>query len=116
MRIDLDYPPTTNTMYPTGKNGKRRLSEKGRQYRNSVLACVLEQHGVFKPLEGNLKITIGLIPPDRRKRDLDNCFKAILDSLGYANCFLDDRQIKEIHGFMREPGKGGKCAVLIEQL
>lgn len=51
--------------------------------------------------------------PDKRKRDLDNCAKIVLDSLKYANVFLDDDQIMELHMYKLEKVKGGKCEVEI---
>lgn len=124
MKLTLPYPPSVNTLYYSGFDKKRHLSEKGRAYKKNVYADVLEQHGVFKPLTGPLSATIKIWVPDKRKRDLDNTFKILLDntfkilldSLKYANVYLDDDQIMQIHGYKLEKVKGGKCIVEIEEL
>lgn len=112
MTFDLPYPPTLNTLYATVR-GKRVLSKAGRLYRNEVYGRVLEQHGLFKPMTGPIKAIIRLWVPDKRKRDLDNCLKAVFDSLKAANVFLDDDQIVTIHAYRLEKEEGGRCCVEI---
>lgn len=116
MTFELPFPPTVNKMFPSGKNGRRFLSAKGEAYRNEVYGRTLEQHGVFKPLTGPIRATVELFPGDKRKRDIDNYSKALFDSLKHANVYMDDSQIKETHHYMREPGKEGRCIVIIEEL
>ena len=114
IRLELPFPPTVNKMWPPKKGGGRHLSAAGRQYRENVYALTLEQLGIFKPLQGRIRATVELVPPDRRKRDIDNYNKALFDSLAHANCFMDDEQIKELHVYMREPGKDD-CIVILEE-
>lgn len=116
MKFSLSYPPSVNTLYYTGFDKKRHLSDKGRAYKKMLYADVLEQHGIFKPLMGPLSATIKIWVPDKRKRDLDNTFKILLDSLKYANVYLDDDQIVQIHGYKLGKVKGGKCTVEIREL
>ena len=116
MKLELAYPPTANTMFPTNKQGRRFLSPKGKTYRQGVYADVLEQHGIFKPLQGPLRVTVDFYVPDKRKRDLDNLFKALFDALKHANVYMDDQQIVQIHAFKREVVKGGRCELLLEEL
>ena len=116
MKLELAYPPTANTMFPTNKQGRRFLSNKGKLYRQGVYADVLEQHGIFKPLQGPLRVTVDMFVPDKRVRDLDNTFKALFDALKHANVYMDDDQIVEIHAFKRDVVKGGKCDILLEEL
>lgn len=40
-----------------------------------------------------LSLTIDAYPPDRRKRDLDNILKSLLDALQHAGIYSDDSQI-----------------------
>ncbi len=112
--LTLPYPPTANTMFPSGKNGRRYLSDKGRKYRQEVYARTLEQLGIFKPLQGPISVTIGLYPPDKRKRDLDNNFKAVFDALEEANVYMDDSQIETIHAYRRDVVKGGNCIIQLK--
>lgn len=116
MKLELPYPPTLNTMYPTGRSGRRFLSKKGKDFKNEVYALTLEQHGIFKPFTGPVSATIHLAVPDLRKRDLDNTFKAIFDALKHANVYMDDEQVVEIHAYKLPKVKGGTCRVDIERI
>lgn len=53
-------------------------------------------------ITGKVAVRIEFYPPDNRKRDLDNQFKCLLDSLVKAGCIEDDSHIVEIHAFKRE--------------
>jgi crossover junction endodeoxyribonuclease RusA len=72
--------------------GKTLISAAGRQYRNDVITCVVFAFAK-KRLAGRLHVELDLFPPDRRKRDIDNFSKAILDGLTHAEVWLDDSQI-----------------------
>ena len=116
MNIELPLPPSTNPYYRK-VNGRMLISKRGREYKDAVYACVLEQLGIFKPFTGPLSIVVDLFPPEKRKRDLDNfAGKALYDALAYSNVFMDDSQIRESHNYFREVVKGGKCEVLLEEL
>jgi crossover junction endodeoxyribonuclease RusA len=67
-------------------------------------------------LEGRLAVHITLFPPDRRKRDVDNILKALLDACEHAGCYESDSQIDELHIVRREVKKGGVCTILIHTL
>ena len=51
--------------------------------------------------------------PDRRRRDIDNVGKALLDALQHAGCFDDDEQIDVLHIERRTVIKGGACRVVV---
>ena len=110
--LTLPYPPSTNTYWRNIGPGRTILSEKARAYRKAVKAAAI----VSKPLESRLKVTIELSPPDKRRRDLDNCCKGLFDSLQHAGVYLDDSQIDEFTIKRMPVVKGGRCEVLIEEL
>ena len=56
-----------------------------------------------KRISGAVIITVEFYPPDNRKRDLDNQFKCLLDSIVKAGCIDDDSKIVELHAYKREP-------------
>ena len=97
--IWLPYPPTVNR-YWRQFNGRTILSREARAYRKSVPAAKTDQ-----PLIGDLAIGLIVIPPDRRRRDLDNIFKALFDAMQYRQYFLDDSQISAIFAIKSEPNK-----------
>ena len=107
MIIDLPYPPTVNT-YWRQHQGRTLISRKGRAYRGQVKLAVLDQIGRPEPLQGRLRMKITAFMPDKRRRDLDNLCKGILDCLQHAGVYRDDQQIDDlrlIRGPVSPPGK-----------
>ena len=94
IQITLPWPPTVNTYYRSF-NGRTLISAKGREYAKAVADQVLIQRA-GKLLEGRIEVRIEAWPPDKRKRDLDNLFKSLLDSLTKAGVWLDDSQIDRL--------------------
>jgi len=100
----LPYPPSINHYWR--RVGERMLiSREGRRYRKRVCA-VLAAAGV-QPLRGRLAVRVEVHPPDRRRRDLDNVQKALLDALEHGGAYDDDDQIDRIEverGDVHPPG------------
>ena len=97
---ELPWPPSVNHYYR--HVGPRVLiSRDGRRYREKVVA-LLKNRGV-ECLEGPLELEIELYPPDRRRRDVDNSLKCLLDSLAHAGLYQDDSQIHKLTVTKREP-------------
>jgi crossover junction endodeoxyribonuclease RusA len=69
-----------------------------------------------RPLEGRLSFTALLYPKDRRRRDVDNVLKSLLDSLAHAGTMHDDSQIKVLHVVMNEPDGEARVEVRMEEL
>jgi Holliday junction resolvase RusA-like endonuclease len=91
--LELPYPPSVNHYWR--RVGPRTLiSRGGRAFRRAVQAT-LAARGV-QPLTGRLAITIDVHPPDRRRRDLDNALKALLDALEHGGAYRDDAQIDDL--------------------
>lgn len=88
----LPYPPTMNT-YWRKYRGRITLSSRGRQYKRDVQAVV----GPQPPrLAGPLAVTLSVWLPDRRRRDLDNLIKPVLDACTAAGVWLDDSQVRAL--------------------
>ncbi len=94
IELTLPWPPTANTYYRS-VGGTVKISEKGRAYCKAVADQVLIQRGA-KLLTGRLSVSVLANPPDKRARDLDNCFKALLDSMTKAGVWLDDAQVDHL--------------------
>ena len=91
------------------------LSAKGREYKAKVSDYVAE----YKvPKLGGKKLRVAMIlrPRDKRKTDIDNRIKAVLDSLQDAGVFDDDFQVDELSIVRGEPIKDGKLIVIIEEI
>ena len=89
--LTLPWPPSANTYWR--RNGSRYfISPKGQDYRQYVLIDAIHGRNYFDK-DSRIKLIIEAYPPDKRKRDLDNLFKSLLDSLQFARVFPDDNQI-----------------------
>ena len=88
-------------------NNRMLISAKGRQYRKDVLTACMSQLKRFPKLSGRLSVKIMAVIPDKRRRDLDNTLKSVLDSLQHAGVYLDDSQIDHleiIRSVVMKPG------------
>lgn len=111
IQLTLPYPPSVNRMY-RNVGGKTLLSKDGRDYRESVgIACLI----AGRPrIEGRIAVSVELCPPDRRRRDLDNAFKGLLDSLQHAGVYEDDSQIDDLRIRRGAVVSGGEVKVVLE--
>ena len=115
INITLPWPPSVNRIWRS-VGGRVLLSAEGRTYRQAVEVAVLEQHGAGDPLTGRLSMTIRAYPPDRRRRDVDNMAKAILDSLERAGVYVNDAQIDHLSIRRMSVEKPGRVEVSIRQI
>ena len=114
--LNLPWPPSTNTYYRSMRSGKLSgrvlISDKGRQYRNQVISQILSMPRT-NMLTGKIAVKVYAYPPDKRKRDLDNIFKSLLDSLTHAQVWRDDSNIDDLHILRMQTIKGGKIYIEI---
>ncbi|CRL45847.1 Crossover junction endodeoxyribonuclease RusA [Sodalis glossinidius str. 'morsitans'] len=66
-----------------------------------------------QPVKGDLAVSVMFCPPSRAKRDLDNYFKALFDSVINAGIWIDDSQIKKLEAEWGPVTKGGECIFLL---
>jgi crossover junction endodeoxyribonuclease RusA len=112
IELELPYPPSINHLYR--HVGPRTLiSREGRRFRERVCAH-LAGLGVRR-LTGPLRIEIEVYPPDRRRHDIDNVQKALLDALQHGGLYEDDSQIKKLNIEMRGCVRGGRTLVRIQE-
>jgi crossover junction endodeoxyribonuclease RusA len=108
VEITLPYPPTVNTYYRNVR-GRTLISRAGRLYREAVCSRMAILGRPF--IEGPLQVHAWVYPPDRRRRDLDNVLKAMLDGLQHAQLFEDDSQIAKLC-IERRPVVLGGCVIV----
>ena len=94
LELTMPWPPSMNTYWRTFQ-GRMIISEKGRQYRKDVADQVLIQRGA-KNFAGKIRVEIEAYRPDKRRRDLDNLLKAILDGCTHAGVWVDDSNIVDL--------------------
>lgn len=113
LEVTLPWPPSVNTYWRTFQ-GRMIISEKGRQYRKDVADQVLIQRAA-KNYVGKLQVEIEAFRPDKRRRDLDNLLKAVLDGCTHAGVWEDDSNIVDLRIYWAET-IGGMLKVRVNTL
>ena len=92
--IDLPFPPSVNTAFPSGRNGRRHKSKRYVAWCEEAGWLLKSQ----KPghIKGEVNVTIELQKPDKRRRDLDNYNKPVLDLLVDHGVIDDDSMIQKL--------------------
>lgn len=115
----LPYPPSVNR-YWRSVAGRVLISADGRAYRSAVGHSVMTSRAAGRapgsPLQGRLCVCVTLFPPDRRRRDLDNTLKSLLDSCTHAGLWEDDSQIDDLRVIRATVAAGGIAQVAIIEL
>ena len=108
----LPYPPSINHYWRSIGNGRVLISKEGREYRSTVCSLLFGS----ARLRGRLAISILATMPDKRKRDLDNIAKALLDALGHAGVYDDDSQIDDLRIVRSDVAKPGRIIAEISEI
>lgn len=115
--LTLPWPPSVNHyINPVmGRFASRSvLSEAARRYRRDVWGVVMAAGKYHVP--GHVSVHLECYPPDRRRRDLDNLPKGILDGIVKAGVIEDDSCIEDLRLQRREVVAGGKVVVTIKPM
>ena len=114
LEVALPWPPSVNH-YWAARGNARYLSPRARAWHQEAWA-ILRGAWRGKPMRGEVAVLLVLHPPDRRRRDLDNTLKAVLDALVHAGVLQDDSQVAELHAVRREARRPGGVLVRVEEL
>lgn len=88
--VILGKPISVNRMY----RGRRFLTNEGKSIKEST-GWEIKKQWKENMIRGNVGVQIDLFYSDKRKRDIDNPTKALLDCMT-SIVFLDDSQITEL--------------------
>ena len=113
MFLLLPAPPSLNDYYVVQKRGNfysKVVSKAGHTYQKT-LKMYKDALGI-KTCTGDLKITLDCFPYSKNSRDIDNYFKALLDSLQYAGIIENDNLIRWELGRMQLPFREWPCVLL----
>ena len=114
LEATLPWPPSVNH-YWAARGNARYLSPRARAWHQEAWA-ILRGAWRGEPMRGEVAVLLVLHPPDRRRRDLDNTLKAVLDALVHAGVLQDDSQVAELHAVRREARRPGGVLVRVEEL
>jgi crossover junction endodeoxyribonuclease RusA len=111
--FNLPWPPSVNHMHIS--TGKARFRSKAYVAFCGLVANIVEREKI--PANGSKRLTIAiwLHAPNRRKVDVDNRAKPVLDALQRAGVFDDDEQVDELHIYRSDIAKLGYCTVNISE-
>jgi crossover junction endodeoxyribonuclease RusA len=108
----LPFPPTLNGLY-AGK-GRRYKSDRYKAWIKAAREALWLQ-SVPEWVNGPLRVELAFVRPDKRKRDLDNVAKAVLDFCTDNKIWDDDSQIEHLTlKWVKEDFKG--CRIVITKL
>jgi len=94
IKIVLALPPSVNRLWRTTTTGKMYKSPKYTAWRKTAVKDAAIQAGRRKII-GPYKLTLEVVRPDKRNRDLDNLLKAASDCLVEAG-IIDDSECEHI--------------------
>src|SRR3990167_2340278 len=106
VRLVLPSPPSVNHYWLLNRNGSRRISAAGEAFRIAVKLLPLVQ-----TFRGLVAVRITAYPPDRRRRDLDNLLKSLLDALQHTGIIADDSNVIDLHIVRGAYRQGGSCEI-----
>lgn len=114
IELSLPYPPSVNHYWR--RAGTRTIvSAEGRRFRAAVARTLVTRR--IRPFEGRVAVRVVVHPPDRRRRDLDNVLKALLDALAQpGGAYRDDAQIDGLEVLRGNVVKGGLVVVTVEAI
>lgn len=111
----LPWPPAMNHIWRSvviGGAPRVLLAKAGREYREVVRRAI----GPCRPLQGRLAVSLEVVPPDRRRRDVDGVPKCLFDALTHAGVWSDDSQIDELWIRRMPPEPGGRVRVVVKEI
>jgi crossover junction endodeoxyribonuclease RusA len=114
VRVKLDWPAAG--LSPNARLHWSRKSRLVKSARKAAWGATLEKFGASPHLPKGTRVHLDMVfcPPDRRRRDFDNCIssmKASLDGISDA-LGVDDRHFVPTFS-MGEPVKGGAVLVTV---
>lgn len=117
--IQIELPWPNSRLSPNARVHYQVLAKEKKAAKEQAYYLVRQQVKKIPFLpEGNIPISITFYPPDKRRRDDDNCIascKALRDGVALALC-VDDFRFRPVTYSWGDPVKGGKVVFEIQEL
>lgn len=97
--FELSWPPSVNHYY-RHVGSRVLISRAGRRYRENIQARMRIEN--IETASEPVELHIELYPPDRRRRDVDNSLKCLLDAFTHGGLYEDDSLIHKLTVVKRE--------------
>ena len=109
----LPFPPSVNRLWRTTRTGGMHRSAKYMEWKRHAEWAILQQ-AKGRKITGPYRLTVNLVRPDKRKRDIDNLFKAVSDSLVHMGIIESDHLCERLEaGWVKT---GPECEILLESV
>lgn len=117
MKINLTFPTVTGNHYKSLNFARKRVfvTKSGQRYRLAIKADLMKADAI-KRYDVPLSVKMKIVPPDRRRRDIDNICKTLFDALTLAGLWTDDKLIKKLTVEVVEPTKPGYIEMEIDDV
>ncbi len=109
-------PISTNQLYRSANRGGRcirYMTKKGKERKENYRATARLMYG-GEPYDCDLMMTVVIFFGDKRRRDIDNYNKVVLDSLE-GICYNDDKQIQTMFITKAYDKEDPRIEILIEE-
>lgn len=113
LELSLGFPPSVNRLWRVSKSGGMYRSPKYAEWRKVTLWEVAAQARA-KKIKGEYKLTVHMVKPDKRHRDLDNAIKALSDILESSGVIENDKLCQHLE--MKWVKDGPPCRVIIQEM
>lgn len=116
LTLDLPMPPSVNNLFVNITRGRTKSSRYRAWITEAGWMLVQQRNlkGRHKLMKGEIAVTVRALRQHRRKRDLDNILKPILDLLVSTGTIKDDSLVASITAEWVHSGT--PCTVIISQM
>lgn len=117
LTLTLPWPPSVNHYWMQDrKRGRTYIGKKGVAYRSEAGWLARIARAGREPFACEISVALDVYPPDKRRRDIDNILKAMLDAMQHAGVYEDDYLVTELMVSRRGVVPGGRVIARIKPI
>lgn len=107
-------PPSVNAMYRTSRGSKRYKKPEVSEWQDEIAALMRRAWYNPRPYTGEVEVHILFTVGNKRRWDVDNRLKALLDCLAHGGVIKDDTQISGIFA-QRQAGEASSTKIEVRE-